>query len=82
VETPEYAESKEGGHCVNIHSDWNRATRGNRGEVFPDFTPPKSAGTLASTGLKGDFGFQVGWLYILISNKRSICSCSGVGVLF
>ncbi|MCP4256011.1 MAG: hypothetical protein GY774_00620, partial [Planctomycetes bacterium] len=36
-----------------------------------DFTPPKSAKTLASTGLEGDFGFQVGG-YMLASNKRCI----------
>ena len=49
--------------------------------LLADFTPPKSAKTLASTGLEGDIGFQVGG-YMLTSNKRSICSCSGVGVLF
>ena len=50
-------------------------------EPETDFIPLKSATTLARIGLKGDFGFHVGG-YILTSNKRSIRSCSGVGVLF
>lgn len=50
-------------------------------EVYSDFPALKSAKPLATTGLGGNFGFQVGG-YMLTCNKLSISSCSCVGVLF
>jgi hypothetical protein len=47
----------------------------------PHFPPAESARPLATTGLGGNFGFQAGG-YMLTCSKSSICSCSGVGVLF
>ena len=49
--------------------------------LYTDFTPPKSAKPLASTGLDGNFGFHAGG-YRVTCNKPSISSCSGVGMLF
>jgi hypothetical protein len=49
--------------------------------IKADFTSAKSAKSLASARLAGNFGFHMGG-YILTSNKLNICFCSSVGVLF
>jgi len=45
---------------------------------FPLMESPKSP---ATTGLVGNFGFHVDG-YMVTCRRSSICSCSGVGVLF
>jgi chemotaxis methyl-accepting protein methylase len=60
---------------------WRAAFGQTDGGVLSDFTPPKSAKSLASTRLDDDFGFHMDG-YILTSNQLNICSCSSVGVPF
>jgi hypothetical protein len=50
-------------------------------DLLTDFPSVKSPKTLATTGLDSNFGFHAGG-YIVTCSSSSICSCSGVGVLF
>jgi hypothetical protein len=55
---------------------------GRRSEPpLTDITPAEYPKSPATTGLAGNFGFHAGG-YIVTCRRSSICSCSGVGVLF